>query len=259
MLLYEAFHGTLRHEFPDAQFYVYVDDVAIVTRDKTELQRILARAQQLSDHLGLKVNRSKTEVYLWDHSIPKDHIKWEGDTIPVQPPIFKYLGHIMAHPEWVKKAQENILDEQLAGYERLPLNAWERVELVNSVLTSQWTYRLLLIPSDIVFKELDKLTKDFVVKCKGLERGRHSTKMSTPVQEGGMGLYQQFWAFRKRYVTIIQRLLRDPNRSSTHGDSMQRRDPSTRYTTTGASRGNWEPQWGCLAFSRLAQPPVPHP
>ena len=31
MLLYEAFHGTLRHEFPDAQFYVYVDDGAIVT------------------------------------------------------------------------------------------------------------------------------------------------------------------------------------------------------------------------------------
>ena len=26
-----------------------------------------------------------------------------------------------------------------------------------------------------------------------------------------MGLYQQFWAFRKRYVTVIQRLLRGPN------------------------------------------------
>ena len=127
----------------------------------------------------------------------------------MQPPIFKYLGHTMAHPEWVKQAHAIFMEQaqaELAGYERLPLNAWERVELINTVLTPRWTYRLLLIPSDFIYKQLDKLSKDFVTQCKGLEKGRHSTKMTTPVTEGGMGLYQQFWAFRKRYVTVIQRL-----------------------------------------------------
>ena len=88
------------------------EQVAIVTRDKEELQSILPRVQQLSDHLGLKINRAKTEVYLRDHSAPMD-------LIPVKPPIFKYPGHVLVHPEWVKWAQENIMDEartQLAGY-----------------------------------------------------------------------------------------------------------------------------------------------
>ena len=53
--------------------------------------------------------------------------------------------------------------------------------------------------------------KDFVTQCKGLEEGRHSTRMTTPVTEQGMGLYQQFWAIKKRYVAVIQRPLSDPN------------------------------------------------
>jgi hypothetical protein len=45
--------------------------------------------------------------------------------------------------------------------------------------------------------------KDFVTQCKGLEEGRHSTRMTTPVTEQGMGLYQQFWAIKKRYVAVL--------------------------------------------------------
>jgi hypothetical protein len=89
----------------------------------------------------------------------------------------------------VHKAHNNFLEEAriaLAAYERLPLNAWERVELVNTVLSPRWTYRMLLIPNDITFKQLDKLTKEFVSSSKGVEKIRHTTKMSTPVKEGGI-------------------------------------------------------------------------
>ena len=171
MLLYEAFHSTLRREFPSARFFVYVDDVAVITQDEAQLSQILARVQQLSDSLGLKVNRSKTEIFVWDQEALIDHIQWAGDRIRVQPPIFKYLGHVLAHPSWVHKAHNNFLEEarvDLAAYERLPLNAWERVELVYTVLNPRWTYRMLLIPNDITFKQLDKLTKEFVTNCKGV-------------------------------------------------------------------------------------------
>ena len=77
------------------------------------------------------------------------------------------------------------------------------MELINTVLTPRWTYRLLLISSDFKYKQLDKLSQDFVTQCKGLEEGRHSTKMTTPVTEQGMALYQQFWAIKKRYVAVL--------------------------------------------------------
>ena len=48
MLLYEAFHETLRREFPEAAFYVYVD-IAIITNKKEDLCKILERDQRLSD------------------------------------------------------------------------------------------------------------------------------------------------------------------------------------------------------------------
>jgi len=35
------------------------------------------------------------------------------------------------------------------------------------------------------------LTKEFVTKCKGLEKVHHSTKTATLVQQRGLGLYQQ--------------------------------------------------------------------
>jgi len=124
-------------------------------------------------------------MYRWDATHSKDHVEWEADTIVIQPPIFKYVGHAMAHPERVKVAQNIFLNEARAqpkDYERLPSNAWEQVQLVNTVLTPKWTYRLLLIPNDAIFKELDKFTKEFVTQCKGLERVRH-TKISTPYRK----------------------------------------------------------------------------
>jgi hypothetical protein len=51
-----------------------------------------------------------------------------------------------------------------------------------------------------------------------------------------MGLYQQFWAFRKRYVTVIQRLLRDPNARCNPWGQHEVPRSSNPYTTTGASQ-----------------------
>jgi len=87
------------------------------------------------------------------------------------------------------------LDEvqaDLTRYECLPLNAWERIELINTVLTPRWTYRAMLIPDDKIFKKVDQLSKEFVTKCKGVVAVRHATKNSAPVKAGGVGLCQMF-------------------------------------------------------------------
>ena len=57
---------------------------------------------------------------------------------------------------------------------------------------------------------MDNVCKKWVTKCKGMETVLHTSKLSTPIKEAGMGPYQLFWSFRMRYVTVMQRLLRDP-------------------------------------------------
>ena len=186
-----------------------MDDIAIVTNKKEDLCKILERVQQLSDILGLKTNRAKTEIYLWGQKAPEaaEKLEWLGDEIWIRPPVFRYLGHTLAHPEWTTEAQQLFPDgvhADLTRYEDLPLNAWERVELINSVLMPRWSYKVMLIPHDAIFRQVDKMCKEWVTKCKGMETVRHTSKLSTPIKEGGMGLYQLFWSFRMRYVTVVQ-------------------------------------------------------
>ena len=59
-------------------------------------------------------------IYTGEHSTPKDHIKWEGDRVSVQALVSKYLGHILAHPERVKKAHEPTLDEARTQLDATP-------------------------------------------------------------------------------------------------------------------------------------------
>ena len=37
----------------------------------------------------------------------------------------------------------------------LPLNAFERTQLLNAVLMPKWTYRTLFLPNDFMFKVVD--------------------------------------------------------------------------------------------------------
>ena len=42
ILVYEAFHATLTREFPTARFFVYVDDIAVITPDKSHPTQSIA-------------------------------------------------------------------------------------------------------------------------------------------------------------------------------------------------------------------------
>ena len=63
VLLYEAFHATLCAEFPDVQFFTYVDDIAVSAPNVHVLRRVFQRIDTLPPTVGFRVNRDKTELY----------------------------------------------------------------------------------------------------------------------------------------------------------------------------------------------------
>ena len=88
----------------------------------------------------------------------RDAVTWGDARLPLQPPIFHYLGHLPAHPTWEQNARDDFVGTaavDLARYQYLPLNAFERVPLLNTSLIPRWTYRTLFLPNDSMFKAMD--------------------------------------------------------------------------------------------------------
>ena len=52
-------------DFLKVVFFVHVDDIAVVTNNANNMQRVLKRIQELSLILGFHTNPGKTEVYKW--------------------------------------------------------------------------------------------------------------------------------------------------------------------------------------------------
>ena len=123
-LLYQSFHGTLSRESANVDFFIYVDDIAFVAHSELELHAVLHRVQELPQLLGFKINHSKTEIIHWAPRYQKPQIQWAGHTITTSPPLFKYLGHLIAHPTMLASAKADIhhnVQCDLARYRMLPL------------------------------------------------------------------------------------------------------------------------------------------
>ena len=104
---------------------------------------------------------------------------------------------------------------ELARYQYLPLNAFERLQLLNTVLIPQWTYRTWFLPNDSMFKAMDSMCLRFVLMAEGMEVnkvGVHKSynvlHVTSPHRLGGMGLHQLFRAHRAHVTTIVQNTLR---------------------------------------------------
>jgi len=127
ILIYEAFHATFTREFPTAQFFIYVDDIAVIIPAKATLCRVLHHTHELSMLLGFRINHSKTEIYLWAPHQKCVSITWQGQKLTILAPVFKYLGHHLAHPTFLGRAHIELLScvtADLARYQQLPLGAF---------------------------------------------------------------------------------------------------------------------------------------
>ena len=97
-----------------------------------------------------------------------------------------------------------LIQSDRAAYTGIPMNGWERAQLVNSVLVPRWLHRLLLLPSNKTLHQIDTMLSDFVREPKGMETSKNCHFLSTPVQQGGLGLRSIYWAYRRRFITSMQ-------------------------------------------------------
>ena len=59
---------------------------------------------------------------------------------------------------------------KLARFQAVPLDAFERTQLLSTVLFPRGVYRSLFVASDHLLHDIDLLARDFVVTAKGVER-----------------------------------------------------------------------------------------
>ena len=125
---------------------------------------------------------------------------------------FTYLGHPLAHPS----AKQHSLDlltqsfkQDTAMYDRLPLNCFERVTIVNKVLLPRWVYRALFLLDLTTCQTWDSYLRQFVTACPGIESVMSRNRLGTDVRLGGLGLRTLWWSFALRWVSIVQPMLQD--------------------------------------------------
>ena len=73
----------------------------------------------------------------------------------------------------------------------------------------RWVYRSLFVASDQLLHDIDMLAREFVTTAKGVERRHHVLHLTDPVHRGGTELHQMYWAFRCRYISLMQTVLRN--------------------------------------------------
>ena len=101
-----------------------------------------------------------------------------------------------------------LVRSDLAQYASVPMNGWERAQLVNFVLMPRWMHGLILLPSDKMFHRIDTMVSEFVRQPKSMETSRYHHLLGTPVRDGGLGLRYIYWAYRRRFITSMQHTLR---------------------------------------------------
>ena len=200
LLYYDILLRETKERCPGAQPYVFVDDIAV-------------RAPTLHDvayTMGLRFNKDKTEVYHWAKDYNLEPITWQHQLIPVRPPIMTYLGH--AHPTQEDTMWDMVttqLHHDIAAYRTLPLNAYEKVAVINAVLIPRWTYRGLFLGNRAQKAHWDDILVQYIRDTHGIEQQMNKHRLTTNLSHGGLGLPQLWWSYITRWVTLGQHELQN--------------------------------------------------
>ena len=142
LLYYDILLRDTKERCLDACLDVFVDDIAIRAPTTDALLHTLDALHEVAHMMGLRFSKDKTEVYHWAKNYCLEPITWQHQQIPVRPPILTYLGHVLAHPMQEETAWDMVttqLYHDIAAYRKLPLNGYEKVTIINTVLIPRWT------------------------------------------------------------------------------------------------------------------------
>ena len=212
LLYYDILLRETKERCPGAQLYVFVDDIAVRAPTKEALLHTLDTLHHVAYTMGLRFNKDKTEVYHWAKDYNLTPITWQHQLIPVRPPIMTYLGHVLAHPTQEDTAWDMVttqLHHDVAAYRTLPLNAYEKVAIINAVLIPRSTYKGLFLGNRTRMAHWDDILLQFITDTLGIEQQMNKHRLTTNLSQGGLGLRQLWWSYITRWVTIGQQELQN--------------------------------------------------
>ena len=191
---------------------MFVDDIAVRGATRESLLHTLDTLHEVAYTMGLRFNKDKTEVYHWCKDYNLEPNTWRHQLIPVRPPIWTYLGHVLAHPTQEDRAWDMVtaqLHHDIVAYRTLPLNAYEKVAIINAVLIPRWTYRGLFLGKRTRMPLWDGILLQYTRNTPGIEQQMNKHRMTTNLSHGGLGLRQLRWSYVTRWVTLGQQELQN--------------------------------------------------
>ena len=172
---------------------------------QTEVETTLNNLKDVAYTMGVRFNTDKTKIYHSNRDYQKHELHWMNQALTVKHAIIIYLGHIIAHPTYEDQAWEMATDQlrqDLAAYNTLPLNSFEKTTIVNAVLIPRWTYRALFIGNRQRMAQWDHILLAYLRDTPGVENTMNKLRMTTDVSQGGLGLRQLWWAYISRWIGI---------------------------------------------------------
>ena len=86
------------------------------------------------------------------------------------------------------------LHHDVAAYRTLPLNAYEKVAIINAVLIPRWTYRGLFLGNRTQMAHWDDILLQYIRDTPGIENQMNKHRLTTNLSHGGLGLRQLWWS-----------------------------------------------------------------
>ena len=148
LLYYDVLPRETMSRQPDAQVYVFVDDIAVRATKQAALLNTLNHLHHVAHRMGFRFNADKTETYQWARNYNRGTVMCQGQQLTIRPPILTYLGHILAHTSYEDHTWDMVTNKRwhdLAAYKTLPLNGFENVAIKIAVLIPRWTHRGLFL------------------------------------------------------------------------------------------------------------------
>ena len=146
-VLFMAYYDVyiLRWRHPDVLFLSYVDDILFVAASLEEVSAVWRSVDEIGGILGLRAHPGKTELYHWGGQSVGRKVPWNDVQIEVRASYLEYLGHHMVAPQYRGMDLEDFRQRakaELTRYRLLPLDDWEKVQLLNVVIAPRLIHKV---------------------------------------------------------------------------------------------------------------------
>ena len=138
------------------------------------------------------------------------------------------------------------LHHDIAAYRTPPLNAYEKVAIINAVLIPLWTYRGLFLGNRARLALWDDILLQYIRDTPAIEQQMNKHRLTTDRSHGGLRLRQLWWSYITRWITLGQQELQND------GPTQQLTATQYKYIDTVRALGGTVGQ--CISQPRQRRP-----